>query len=130
MQLRVALLVLPFAAACSPPVCDPISNAAQAVCHRADAGTITAGTAFTLESTTYIGGGTCQVSVDGGQIGLVIAGTASCGDRPSGAAAPRGPSTVACAIPALPAGTYTVAANPGFSFTIPESADAGVPTCN
>ena len=59
MKLQVALLVLPFAAACSPPVCDPISNAAQAVCHRADAGTSPCPEGYSLQdgqcvSTSFI----------------------------------------------------------------------------
>lgn len=129
MHLRLALFVLPFAAACSPPVCDPVSTAPQSVCRRADAGTITADVAFTLEGTTFIRGA-CQVSVDGGQIGLVVTGTSACGNGGAGAAAPVAPGTVTCAIPPLPAGTYTVAARPAFSFSIPGSADAGVPLCN
>jgi len=128
--MRIALLAAVSFAACSPPVCDPASSAPQSVCHRADAGTIAADAPFTLEGTTYVRGGACQVSVDGGQLQLLVSGTAACGGPSgSGAFAPAAPTQVACAVPALPAGTYSVNSSPALTFTIPESADAGVPAC-
>lgn len=129
MHLRLAALsCLAIAAACSPPVCDPISSTPDSVCHRADAGAITAGAPFTLEATSYVRGGACQVVVDGGQIALSISGVSACGGAGgAGAAAPVAPSTVTCTIPALAAGTYVV--SPQVTFTIPESTDAGVPPC-
>ncbi len=128
MHLRIALLAVSFAA-CSPPVCDPVSSAPSSVCHRADAGTVAADAPFTLEGTTWLRGGTCQVNVDGGQIDLFVSGVSACGTGGAGAAAPAAPSVVRCTIPALPAGTYTVTTSPPVTFTLPESADAGVPPC-
>jgi hypothetical protein len=128
--MRIALLVAVSFAACSPPVCDPVDSAPQSVCHRADAGTISADAPFTLEGTTFVRGGACQVSVDGGQLQLLVSGTEACGGTSgSGAFAPQAPTQVACAIPALPAGTYSVNSGTPLTFTIPESADAGVPNC-
>lgn len=128
--MRTLLFVagLMFAAlGCQPP-CEPVSEVPSSVCHRgADGGTIVAGAPFTLEA--YDAAGTCTVAVeDGGRINLLVSGN-SCGAA-NGAGALRAlPNPVPCEIPALPAGTYTVASQVPVTFSIPAS-DAGVmPTC-
>ena len=45
----------------------------------------------------------------------------------NGAAEKRAPAVVKCAIPPLPAGTYTADSQPAVTFTIP---DAGIAACN
>ncbi|MDP1829380.1 MAG: hypothetical protein Q8L48_39305 [Archangium sp.] len=75
-------------------------------------------------------GGACRVTIDGGQIDLVVDGmscVAAAGGN--GARAPQAPTTVLCSIPALPAGSYVVTATTVTTFTIPQSADAGLPAC-
>ena len=113
------------AASCTPP-CESISSSPQTVCHRADAGTIAADAPFVIEGETYTSG-TCSVSVDGGRISLAVDGMSCSGNADR--AAPAAPRFVKCNVPALPAGTYTVSSGTPVTFTIPESADAGLPVC-
>ncbi len=113
---------------CSPP-CDAIDPAPYAVCHRPDAGTVVVNQPFTLEATTYSGGSTCTVTIDGGFISLAIPPTyTTCGSG-AGAAAPRAPVLTPCTIPALDAGTYTVSTVPPTTFILPAAADAGLVDC-
>lgn len=122
--MRTLLFAFVLAAwSCSPP-CVPVNTPAplQGACRPGAAIVPDAG--FALQGRTQ--SGTCQVSVDGGQLDLVV-NSASC-SLANGAADIAAP-IVSCAIPALPAGTYTVNSNPPLTFTIPESADAGVPPC-
>lgn len=111
------------------PKCETASKAPDSVCRRADAGEVMAGQSFTLNVTTT-SWGTCVVEVDGGVINIAIESTYC---EPSGLggadiAAPR-QVPAACQIPALPAGTYLVASDVPATFTIPASADGGLPTC-
>lgn len=129
-RLLVSTVGLALAAfSCAPP-CESITPAPQSVCHRADAGTITPDASFILEGTTFVQGGACRVTIDGGQIDLVVDGM-SCAATGSanGLRAPQAPATVRCTIPALPAGSYVVTASTATTFTIPESGDAGLPPC-
>lgn len=128
--LRVFLSGVTLALAafsCTLP-CESITPAPQSVCHRADAGIITPDASFILEGTTFVQGGACRVTLDGGQIDLVVDGQ-SC--AAGNANAPRDPQVaiVLCTIPALPAGSYVVTASTATAFTIPESGDAGLPPC-
>jgi hypothetical protein len=128
-RLILAAPVLVLAAWSCAPQCETISPSPQSVCHRADAGAIAPGVPFVLEGTTFVRNGTCVVSIDGGQIDLAIEGV-SCASTNTGAAfTPTAPSQVPCQIPALDAGAYRVTSITPVSFTIPESADAGVPSC-
>lgn len=123
-----SLVVLSFG--CTPP-CDATITPAplQQVCHRADSGVIAADTSFTLEGSTFLQSASCRVVVDGGQLSLFADGTVACADNRASVAERAAPLPLRCAIPALPAGTYSVNSSPVLTFTLPESADAGVPSC-
>lgn len=128
--MRTSLLVtgLVFAAwGCSPP-CVSVKKVVQlqGAC-RQPSTTISPNVAFTLEGGHGSQSGACKVFVDGGTIDLAV-DSVTCAN-PSGAAEDAVPPRVLCAIPALPAGTYQVNSSPALTFTIPESADAGVPPC-
>ncbi|MDP2270603.1 MAG: hypothetical protein Q8K32_07695 [Archangium sp.] len=125
-RLLCGLCLSVIAWSCTPP-CESISSNPQTVCHRADAGTIAADAPFVIEGETYASG-TCSVTVEGGQINLAVDGM-SCSRSDSERAAPAAPRFVKCTVPALPAGTYTIKTGTPVTFTIPESADAGVPRC-
>ena len=113
---------------CMPPVCALPPSPPESVCHRADAGTIAPDASFVLEGVTYFQAASCQVTIDGGAINLLVNGASFCGST-GGSSAVRAPDKVLCAIPALAAGTYVVNSDAPTTFTIPESADAGVPVC-
>lgn len=119
---RWAWLVL-LAFSCGP-LCSEKSFAPQKVCS-GDAGAITAGAPFVLMATTSLVTASCAVVVDGGQLNLVIAGSA-CSGSGGGFAKPAVPVPVRCEVPALPGGTYTVNSDLPLSFTLP---DAGIPPC-
>lgn len=125
-KLFCGLCLAVVASSCTPP-CESISSNPQTVCHRPDAGTIAADAPFVLEGETYVSG-TCSVSVDGGRISFAVDGM-SCSAANQDREAPAAPRFVKCNVPALPAGTYTVSTGTPVTFTIPESADAGVPPC-
>ena len=112
---------------CSPAPCDPLPSNPQSVCLRADAGAIVPDASFILEGVQYAQNATCLVTIDGGQIDLYVSGTASCGGP--GRNETRGPENVQCTIPPLAAGTYVVNSQTPVTFTVPRSADAGVPVC-
>lgn len=107
--------------------CEPASTAPQALCHRADAGELAPDASFVLEGQVFAQDAQCQVGIDGGQIELSVSGL-SCG--PSSANGVRAATfPVRCTIPPLPAGSYVVNSLPVTQFTVPESADSGIPDC-
>jgi hypothetical protein len=124
----IVLCVAVVASSCGPK-CETASRNPDSVCRHADAGVVTAGQAFTLDVATT-SWGTCTVQVDGGAISLAIEST-YCEQQPFGfsdVAAPRqGPTT--CQIPALAAGSYVITSDTPTTFSIPASADAGIPNC-
>ena len=128
--MRTALVLLALAVltwSCAPK-CETASRQPASVCHRADAGEVAAGQAFSLDVTTS-SFGNCVVQVDGGTISLAIEST-FCDSPGSGTdiAAPRqGPVT--CQVPGLAAGNYVVTSDTATSFTIPTSPDGGLPSC-
>jgi hypothetical protein len=128
MRTALSLLALAVLTWSCGPKCETASRPPASVCHRADAGEVVAGQAFTLDvATTSFG--SCVVQVDAGTISIGIEST-FCDARfgASDLAAPRqGPVT--CQVPALPAGTYVVTSDATTSFTIPTSLDAGLPNC-
>ena len=111
---------------CVPP-CDPLPSNPQSVCRRADAGAIVPDASFILEGVQYSQNATCLVTIDGGQIDLYVGRTEYCGSH--GTNEIRAPDNVQFTIPPLAAGTYVVNSATPTTFTIPESADAGVPVC-
>ena len=113
---------------CTPP-CETVSPAPQLVCHRADAGAIAPNAPFVLEGQTFVRNGSCVVTIDGGQINLAVDGMSCVAPSGGGTAAPTSRAVVPCQIPALDAGTYVVNSVTPVTFTIPESPDAGVPSC-
>lgn len=121
----VGLGVFVLAWSCTLP-CESVSSAPHNVCRRADAGVLAADVPFVVLGQTFVRGGACSVSVDGGQIELLVDGTACTGNSGAGFEAPAAATSVDCAVPALPAGTYTVT---GLTFTLPEGADGGLPSC-
>jgi len=127
--MRIALVLSSLAVltwSCAPK-CETASRQPTSVCLRADAG-VAADQPFFLDVTSSAYG-TCVVQVDAGTISISINAT-YCDATPNGAdvAVPRqGPT--ACQIPALPAGTYTVASDTPSTFTVPMTPDAGLPTC-
>lgn len=110
------------------PQCDPVPNNPQNICHLADAGPIAPDTSFVLQGTIFLTDPVCTVTIDGGQIDLQVTGVSYCGAVGNSAAA-RAADRAKCTIPALPAGTYSVNSQPALTLTLPQSADAGVPTC-
>ena len=121
-----AALCCCFASGCAPK-CEDIPSSATSVCRHADAGAIAPNTPFVVQGQTSTRTA-CQVSVDGGLINLSF--TASNCSSANGAAEfadPVAPAFLPCEVPALAAGTYSF--NTGTTFTIPESADAGLPVC-
>lgn len=99
------------------------------MCHQADAGPIAANAAFVVRAqpNTYVSA--CSVTVDGGAITLSLTATSTCGSGGGqGIQAPLQP--IACAIPALPMGTYSLNTTPATTLTIPQGADGGVPACD
>lgn len=114
---------------CSPPVCDPIPSTPQSVCHRADAGAIAPDASFVLEGRTFVQNASCLVTVDGGAINIEVAGTAGCGSTGRNNEVRAADAIVQCTIPPLAAGTYVVNTLSPLTFSVPESADAGIPVC-
>lgn len=112
---------------CLPQPCDPIPSQPRSLCHLSDAGAIVADASFVLEGEVFVKDGVCQVGIDGGQIELTVTGGSCISGPRSGIQAPSAP--VRCAIPPLPAGTYTVNSLPPTEFTISTSGDSGVRTC-
>lgn len=107
------------------PQCQRVTPKPTSVCRETNAGQVEAGVPFVVLAEPPLIGGECQVSVDGGQIDLVIAGT-SCTGSLGGGARPVPPSRARCSVPALPAGTYSVN---GTTFAVPQSASAALPAC-
>ena len=128
MRLSIVVLCAAVAASSCAPKCETATRNPDSVCHRADAGVVTAGEAFTVDVTTTAWG-TCTAVVDGGVISLVIESTFC--DQPGALndlAAPRqGPAP--CQIPALPAGSYVITSDTPAAFSIPPSPDAGLANC-
>ncbi|MDP3153644.1 MAG: hypothetical protein Q8N23_13280 [Archangium sp.] len=121
----VGLGLFVLAWSCTLP-CESAASAPRDVCRRADAGALTADVPFVVVGQTFLREGACSVGVDGGRIELRIDGNTCTGNSGEGLAAPPLPNSVDCAVPALPAGTYTVT---GRTFTLPEGADGGLPSC-
>ena len=109
------------------PKCEDIPFSATAVCRSADAGAIAPNTPFGVQGQTSTRTA-CQVSVDGGLISLSFTAT-NCSSANGAAefADPVAPAFLPCEVPALAAGTYSF--NTGTTFSVPESADAGLPVC-
>jgi hypothetical protein len=128
-KLFAAVVLTVVGWSCAPLPCESVSRTPDSVCRKADAGAIAANTPFVIQGQTFANGG-CQVTIDGGQINLVVDSMSCPASSGSGfEAAPAAPRFVACNVPALDAGTYTVTSSQPVTFTIPESADAGVPLC-
>ncbi len=121
----VGLGVFVLAWSCTLP-CETASSAPSSVCRRADAGALFADVPFVVVGQTFVRGGACSVRIDGGQLELLVDGDTCATGSGSGFEAPARASSVECAVPALPAGTYTVT---GLTFTLPEGADGGLPRC-
>lgn len=122
----LAASALSFAYGCSPP-CSSLSSPPEEVCRPADAGAVVAGEPFELMGITSLVDASCTVSVDGGQLALLLEGN-SCA---AGSGAPFAkPSVqkhaVPCAVPALAEGTWVANSFFPLSFTLP---DAGIPSC-
>jgi hypothetical protein len=129
--LIISMLAVVALVNCMPcETADAVDLTPTAVCHRADAGTVTANVPFTVFAETYSGGNVCNVSIDGGSIRLDIPSSYAVCNTASGgaAAAPRGPIYTPCEIPALDAGTWVIQTNPPTTFTLP-TGDAGIPDC-
>lgn len=125
MKAWASLLL--FAFGCGPP-CRTVGSAAPVeVCRAPDAGAITAGTPFVLMGSTTLVSASCSVFVDGGQLDFVMTGT-GCSSG-VGFAKPPVAQHVRCEVPAVPAGTYRVNSEAPLTFAVPESADAGLPSC-
>lgn len=129
MKKLIAGVVVALASFSCAPQCESVSSSPQTVCRRADAGAIAADAPFVVEGETFVNGGACSVTVDGGAINLSVAGMACTGGSANGALAPAQPQFIKCNVPALPAGTYVVTTSPSVTFTIPGAADGGFPNC-
>ena len=127
MSVRTWASVVMFAAGCSPP-CETLGPVApEAVCHSADAGAVVAGSPFVLMATTPLVEAGCTVSVDGGQVVLLVEGlSCAAGSSPSSAKPVVIKRQVPCEVPALPEGAYVVNSSSFLTFTLP---DAGIPSC-
>lgn len=126
LLLCVAVLATLALVACGAP-CDPITPAISTVCHQADAGAIAANSGFVLRAEPNTFASSCTATVDGGAIVLTLNGGGTCSSGSGQALQAVRP--VPCAIPALPAGTYSVNTLPNTTLTIPQGADGGVPVC-
>lgn len=130
MKKLIAVAALALTAWSCTPQCESITSAVQTVCHRADAGTIGPNAPFVVEGSTSVSSATCSVTIDGGNISLAVDGMACARGNGSGfAEAPSAPVFIKCTVPALPAGTYVFTTSTPVTFTLPESADAGIPSC-
>lgn len=128
MIRALAAGVLALAAVSCAPQCDDLPVAPQSVCRLADAGVIAAGAPFVVQAQTTLRT-TCSVSVDGGLVSLTFTGRTCSSNGANGFADPIAPGPQPCEVPALAAGTYRFNSSTPVTFTIPESADAGVPLC-
>jgi hypothetical protein len=126
--LWAALSTAFFLVACGAP-CETITPSANFVCHQADAGPIASNAAFVLRAQPNTFVTACSVAVDAGAIVLSFAGGTTCGAR-GGQGAPAPLQPIACTVPALPSGTYSLNTTPATTLTIPQGADGGVPPCN
>ncbi|MFZ5441905.1 MAG: hypothetical protein ACOZQL_18010 [Myxococcota bacterium] len=124
MRSFLPLLAVLALAACAP--CEQPDVRPSSVCRRADAGSIEPDASFTLFAQSLAVGTSCAVTVDGGSISFDIPYQSSCTSAAPGISAPMAPSAVACAVPALPAGTYTVLTRPQTTLTLPLPQDGGV----
>jgi hypothetical protein len=85
---------------------------------------------FVLEGRPGNYGTVCEVSfsADGGTISLEVTGSPAC--ERGGAGLRAAPRAVACTIPPLAAGTYTVNSDPPVTLMIPPAGAGGIETCN
>jgi hypothetical protein len=123
--MRTVLLVSLVVAGCAP--CPERSGVPTQICHQADAGALVADQPFTLSvASSGLDGVSCAVSVDGGTLSLLLTGT-SCPN--SGSTNPVVFTVqVPCAVPALPAGSYTLN-DPARTTFSPGTPDAGLAPC-
>ncbi|MFZ5442745.1 MAG: hypothetical protein ACOZQL_22235 [Myxococcota bacterium] len=126
--MRLILASVSLFISCAP--CAQSEVKVFSVCTRADAGAIVPDAPFTLLAESYATNSSCTVAVDGGAIALELQG-AGC-SAPGASAGKPAPSFVPCAMPALPAGTYSIAtaATTPTTMTLGDGGVFGIPDCS
>ena len=124
--LRVVLAGAVVTLLSCDPQCAAETVSVTSVCRLTSDAPIEAGSSFTIRALPERSSGTCTVTVNGSELSLAVEGVV-CGGA-GGAAKRVAPAPVPCQVPALDAGTYTVAGTSN-SFSVPQTGGTVLPAC-